>query len=103
MKLVIADTGPLIHLHQAQALDLLPLLGEVVVTPQVIREWSQQAPERRPQSPPTWLQIVSPSRKPTGISAIETTWFDVERRCISIRCSRRAPRMRSKSPRTGAC
>ena len=42
MKLVIADTGPLIHLHQAQALDLLPLLGEVVVTPQVVREWSNQ-------------------------------------------------------------
>src|SRR5712691_6046621 len=66
MKLVIADTGPLIHLHQAQALDLLPLLGEVVVTPQVIREWSQQAPERRPQSPPTWLKIVSPSPAATA-------------------------------------
>ena len=30
MKLVIADTGPRIHLHQADALDLLPMLGEVV-------------------------------------------------------------------------
>lgn len=61
MKLVIADTGPLIHLHQAEALELLPLLGEVVVTPQVVREWSQQAPSLRPNSLPTWLKIVSPS------------------------------------------
>ena len=50
MKLVIADTGPLIHLHQADALDLLPMLGEVVVTPQVVREWSKQAANLRPQA-----------------------------------------------------
>lgn len=61
MKLVIADTGPLIHLHQAQALDLLPLLGEVVVTPQVVREWSNQTSDLRPQLFPEWLKVVSPT------------------------------------------
>ncbi len=61
MKLVITDTGPLIHLHQAEALDLLPMLGEVVVTPQVVREWSKQAVNLRPQSLPNWLNVVSPS------------------------------------------
>ena len=61
MKLVIADTGPLIHLHQAQALDLLPMLGDVVVTPQVVQEWSKQSENLRPQTFPTWLQVVAPS------------------------------------------
>lgn len=61
MKLVIADTGPLIHLHQADALDLLPMLGEVVVTPQVVHEWSKQFANLRPQSLPTCLNVISPS------------------------------------------
>lgn len=42
-------------------MDLLPLLGEVVVTPEVVREWSKQAENLRPLTLPTWLNVVSPS------------------------------------------
>ena len=61
MNLVIADTGPLIHLHEAQALDLLPMLGEVVVTSQVVLEWEKQSANLRPETLPTWLKVVAPS------------------------------------------
>ena len=60
MKLIIADTGPLIHLLEAQALDLLPTIGEIFVTPQVLREWQNQPVELRP-SIPKWLTLLTPS------------------------------------------
>lgn len=61
MKLIIADTGPLIHLFEAQALHLLPTVGEIYVTPQVLREWQNQSAELRPTAIPEWLNLVAPS------------------------------------------
>lgn len=37
-RLVVADTGPLIHLEQADALSLLELTGEVLVPKTVLDE-----------------------------------------------------------------
>lgn len=38
----VADTGPVLHLAEAEALDLLPMLGEVVLPPAVREELSRQ-------------------------------------------------------------
>lgn len=53
---VVCDTGPLLHLHEADALDLLSLIDSVYVPPAVERElcrlvgdWSAQRPR--------WLQV----------------------------------------------
>ena len=37
----VADTGPVLHLAEAEALDLLPMLGEVALPPAVAEEWAQ--------------------------------------------------------------
>ena len=47
MKVIVADTGPVLHLHQAGALDLLPALGEIHITPTVIAELRWHAPDFR--------------------------------------------------------
>ena len=61
MKVIIADTGPLIHLMEAQALSLLPTIGEIYVTPQVLREWQEQPVGQRPDVIPEWISVVEPS------------------------------------------
>jgi predicted nucleic acid-binding protein len=38
MKRMVADTGPVLHLHEAGALHLLPLIGEVYLPPLVAAE-----------------------------------------------------------------
>ena len=43
MRLVVSDTGPLLHLLEAQALDLLKLTGEVHLPPAVAAEISRLA------------------------------------------------------------
>ena len=45
MKRVVADTGPVLHLHEAGAFHLLPLLGEIFLPPLVIAELRNHAPE----------------------------------------------------------
>lgn len=63
MKLVVADTGPLLHLHQAGALDLFVRLGEVHVTPTVMTELRRHAPMIWADATPAWLRLVLPSEK----------------------------------------
>lgn len=41
MKVVVTDTGPLLHLHQAGADHLLSHLGDIQLTPTVWRELSE--------------------------------------------------------------
>ena len=57
MKLIIADTGPILHLEEAGIADLLPRLGEVVVTPKVLAELLR----RKGWSRPSWLHVEEPS------------------------------------------
>ena len=58
MKVFVADTGPLLHLHQIEMLNLLPALGEIWTTPTVWREFTRHAGEG---SPPAWLHVAQPS------------------------------------------
>lgn len=72
MRLLVADTGPLIHLHEARALHLLPLAGQVFVTPQVMKEWLGQPAERRPDPLPDWIRSIVPS---AGASLRSRAWM----------------------------
>lgn len=62
MKRLVADTGPLLHLHEAGALHLLPLIGEVFLPPLVLAELRVHAPALWPGLPPEWVrtQLLSP-------------------------------------------
>ncbi len=71
MKLLIADTGPVLHLHEAGALHLLPLLGEIHVTPMVLAELRRLAPTIFDPEPPAWLTVVEPS---SAASARAAQW-----------------------------
>lgn len=44
MKRLVADTGPVLHLHEAGALPLLPLMGEIFLTPLVAAELRSRIP-----------------------------------------------------------
>ena len=61
MKRLVADTGPLLHLHEAGALDLLPLIGTVFIPPLVLAELRLHAPALGSPLPPDWaiLQTLS--------------------------------------------
>jgi hypothetical protein len=48
MKRLVADTGPILHLHEAGALQPLPLIGKVFPLPMVIAEL-------RAHSPSLWI------------------------------------------------
>ena len=57
MKRIVADTGPLLHLHEAQALHLLPLIGSVSVPIQVLTEFGRHAPHACRPTLPDWLTV----------------------------------------------
>lgn len=63
MTLVVADTGPLLHLHEVGALELLQNLGSVYVTPVVLTEFQIHAPEFQGIVLPAWFVCarVSPA------------------------------------------
>lgn len=71
MKRLVADTGPILHLHQAGALHLLPLIGEVSVTPTVLSEVRRHAPELWPAPLPTWARLIS---LPSSATRRATEW-----------------------------
>ncbi|MDD5140559.1 MAG: hypothetical protein PHY43_09915 [Verrucomicrobiales bacterium] len=52
MKRLVADTGPVLHLHEAGALDLLPLIGEIFLTPLVAAELRSRIPAL-----PKWAKV----------------------------------------------
>ena len=53
MKRLVADTGPVLHLHEAGALHLLPLIGEVFLPPSVVAELRSLIPVL----PPQWAKL----------------------------------------------
>ena len=69
MKRLVADTGPILHLHEAGALHLLPLLGEIFLPPLVMAELRSLVPSLWPMLPPEWvkLQTLSPTARPRAL------------------------------------
>jgi predicted nucleic acid-binding protein len=61
MTVVVTDTGPLLHLHQAGAVHLLGHMGDVHTTPIVWRELQRHAPTFSTAGPPAWLRLCQPS------------------------------------------
>lgn len=61
MNLVVTDTGPLLHLHQVGAVDLLAHMDNVQVTPTVWSELQRHAPSFMNSGSPAWLRQASPS------------------------------------------
>ncbi len=56
MKRLVADTGPILHLHEAGALQLLPLIGKVFLPPVVVAELRAHSPSLWPGAFPDWAQ-----------------------------------------------
>lgn len=57
MKLVVSNTGPLMHLSQAQALDLMALLGAIHLPPAVAAEAARHI-STWATAPPAWINIT---------------------------------------------
>lgn len=56
MRVVVCDTGPVLHLREAEALQLLAATGEVFVPPAVDRELEARLPDW-PIIRPSWLPL----------------------------------------------
>ena len=61
MKRLVANTGPILHLHEAGALHLLPLIGNVFLPPPVVAELRAHSPSLWPGSFPEWAKLQTPS------------------------------------------
>ena len=59
MKRLVADTGPILHLHQGGALHLLPLIGEIALAPTVLAEVRRHARGLWPGRMPVWSKLDS--------------------------------------------
>lgn len=56
MRIVICDTGPILHLREVESLELLAAAGEVIIPPAVERELETRLSDW-PTNRPNWLQI----------------------------------------------
>jgi predicted nucleic acid-binding protein len=65
MKLVVTDTGPLLHLHEVGFESLLVHLGDIHLTPTVWAELQRHAPTFRTGGLPSWMSLCQPS--PTAV------------------------------------
>jgi hypothetical protein len=63
LRLVVADTGPALHLHETHALQLLEQTGEVVVPPAVERELGLRISSWANGLPP-WLVVTELTNAP---------------------------------------
>jgi predicted nucleic acid-binding protein len=61
MTLVVTDTGPLLHLHEVGALELLQNLGTVYTTPVVLTEFQIHVPALKGNDLPVWLVLTEVS------------------------------------------
>jgi predicted nucleic acid-binding protein len=75
MNVVVTDTGPLLHLHQVGAADLLPRLGEIHVTPTVWSELQHHAPSLASSGLPSWMQLSQPS---ASASVQASQWLNAQ-------------------------
>jgi predicted nucleic acid-binding protein len=58
LRIIICDTGPVLHLHEAAALGLLKQAGEVIIPRAVELELKQLLPEW-PRRKPRWLRVLA--------------------------------------------
>jgi predicted nucleic acid-binding protein len=58
VRLIVSDTGPLLHLHEAQALGLIALAGEVHIPIGVDQEISHHEASW-PNNKPSWISVDS--------------------------------------------
>jgi len=61
----VADTGPLLHLHQAGLLDLLQYEGKTLTTPSVLEEWLRKT---RGGKLPEWVRLEMPGQRALGLA-----------------------------------
>lgn len=54
-RLIVCDTGPLLHLSEAGAVDLLPLAGEILIPPLVAAEFEANT---QGWFPPQWVKVI---------------------------------------------
>ncbi len=55
-RIIVCDTGPLLHLSEAGATHLLSLAGNVLIPPRVATEFEANA---QGWNPPQWVQVVA--------------------------------------------
>jgi predicted nucleic acid-binding protein len=55
-RIVVCDTGPLLHLSEAGCIHLLPHAGDILIPLEVAEEFSNNAPILRL---PEWIQVIS--------------------------------------------
>ena len=55
-RIIVCDTGPLLHLSEAGAAHLLSLAGNVLIPPRVATEFEANA---QGWNPPQWVQVVA--------------------------------------------
>lgn len=85
MAAVVADTSPLIALHQIGQLQLLErLFGEILVPPAVAREAAPSLPE-----PPAWIRTVTPTQ-PIGSEVLRASLGPGESEALSLALELRA-------------
>ncbi len=53
-QVIVSDTGPLIHLHEANAINLLNLAGDILIPPAVASEFGRSPANG---NLPDWIQI----------------------------------------------
>lgn len=68
MRLVVADTGPLLHLSEIQAGEMLLCFESVQATPVVLDEYARHWPEFVRAALPSWLTAVSVSIEATDLA-----------------------------------
>jgi predicted nucleic acid-binding protein len=54
-RIIVCDTGPLLHLSEAGAVHLLSMAGKVLIPPLVVTEFESNT---QGWSPPQWVQVV---------------------------------------------
>lgn len=67
--MVVTDTGPVLHLHQADALETLAHFGEVHLVPAVLAELQRHAPALWSSGFPRWAHRATPSADALGKAA----------------------------------
>lgn len=65
VRIVICDTGPILHLREAEALELLAAAGDIIIPAAVERELKTRLSDW-PTNRPRWLQVRRLSNEESG-------------------------------------